>query len=737
MSSRGGSRQGGVEDEGGGSHGGGNRSSDEEFLAFYGDERSGEDNILEEVRNEGGSCEKEKQVRGKRSCGPQRGSARAGISVEELLGTESIPSMSESEIVASKRLFSELSGSDTEEIGVGSDRTVKAQTAKRGKTRGSTSRLSAARQELRERTKEAKEADFIASLEKRSFRKEVTVLDNPTPPGPLDLDVEVMGPEDLLRAGESNLQEILAIANKSTNLKGGYANKIKRATSTLRVVLDALGARTEAEETRRLKADNNRLQRELANLREEVRAYKREFEESRTEAVKAKSSPMSSEQLGILERNIARLVGSLVDRRLAGLEERLPPLAPIRPPLAADKKRAAQAQEKREVSLAPVASQARDASPVMPSNVTRRVVREDFPALPVRPEVRSAPAPAKPKKSKAKGSKKSNSGEPMDAGPSSSSESAVAAASASKEAPTTTATASEQPAAGWTEVVRRKAPKKKAPEPVKPAVKKPKVVMPRSTAVVVKLKPEAVSSGVTYSSVLQKAELSINLDDLGIGPLRIRQAATGARVIEIPGSTSHDKADTLAARLSEVLAGEVDVSRPVKCADFKITGLSDAATAESVKSAVAREGGCSPAQIWVGEIQRGLVGTGFARMSCPVTAAKKLVSLGSIAVGWSKVTLHLVNACPKHCFRCLGLGHFAALCPPSMKDRSNLCYRCGQPGHNASGCQVTKLKCAVCSDAGRPAEHVMGGRSCNPPPVRGKLPNTPRGVASPEAQMSE
>ncbi|XP_041974097.1 uncharacterized protein LOC121729602 [Aricia agestis] len=652
MPKGGGRMQGEVQDEGGGSDGGGNRDSDEEILAFYGDARSGNENILEEVRNEKGVLRKDGQDGGKKGCGPSRGSARAGISIEELLGTESIPSMSESEIVASKRLFSELSGSDTEEIGVGSDRTVKAQTAKRGKTRGSTSRISAARQELRERTKEAKEADFLASLEKKSFRKEVTVLDNPTPPGPLDLDVEVMGPEDLLRAGESNLQEILAIANKSTNLKGGYANKIKRATSTLRVVLDALGARTEAEETRRLKADNNRLQRELANLREEVRAYKREFEESRTEAAKAKSSPMSSEQLGILEKNIARLVGSLVDRRLAGLEERLPPLAPIRPPLAADKKRAAQAQEKRAVNPVPVASQARDASPVMPLTATRRVVLEDFPALPVRPEVRSAPAPAKPKKGKAKGSKKSKSGEPMDASPSALSESAVASAGVSKETPA--AKASEQPAAVWTEVVRRKAPKKKAPEPIKPAAKKPKVVMPRSTAVVVKLKPEAVSNGLTYSSVLQKAELSINLGDLGIGPLRIRQAATGARVIEIPGSNSHDKADTLAARLSEVLANEVDVSRPVKCADFKITGLSDAATAESVKTAIAREGGCSPAQIWVGEIQRGLVGTGFARMSCPVTAAKKLVSLGSIAVGWSKVSLHLVNACPKHCFRCLG-----------------------------------------------------------------------------------
>ncbi|XP_041981581.1 rootletin-like [Aricia agestis] len=737
MPKGGGKRQGGVEDEGGGSDGGGEKSSDGEFVAFYGDHRTGDEDILEEVRKDSRKDKREGRNLEKVA---SRSTARAGITLEEILGTESIPSMSESELVATKRLFSELSGSDTEGAGAGSDKTVKPQVAKRGKSRSSTSRLSAARQDLRERTKEAKEADFLSSLDGRSFRKEVTELAESPPPGPLDIDVEAMGPEDLLQAAEKNLQEIVGIANKSSNLKGGYANKIRRATSAVRLVLDALGARTEAEETRRLKADNNRLQRELANLREEVRAYKREFEESRTEAAKEKRSPMSSEQLGVLERNVARLVGNLVDKRLAALEERLPPLAPIRPPLAADRRRAA-AQEKgpaHVASSAPVVLPSQDLSPVVSTPVTRRVEREEFPALPVRPEVRSAPAPKKVK-GKAKGSK---SRERTEAGSSASASAVTASSGALIDAPApiaVTANPTEESSAGWTEVVRRKAPKKKEPM-AKPVKKAPKVVMPRSTAVVVKLKPEAICNGSTYSSVLQKAEVSIKLDELGIGPLRIRQAATGARVIEIPGSTSHDKADSLAARLAEVLAEEVEVSRPVKCADFKITGLSDAATVDSVKSAVAREGECLPTQIWVGEIQRGLVGTGFARMSCPVTAAKKLVSLGSIAVGWSKVTLHLVNARPKHCFRCLGMGHFAALCPPSMKDRSNLCYRCGQSGHNASGCVVAKPKCAVCSDAGRPAEHVMGGRSCNPPPVRGKIRSSlieGRGLASPEAQMSD
>ncbi|XP_041973922.1 uncharacterized protein LOC121729467 [Aricia agestis] len=653
-------------------------------------------------------------------------------------------------MVASKRLFSEISGSDTEDVGA-SNNLLKVQAAKRGKTRGSLSRLSAARQELRERAEEARAAEFVAALEKKAQKKE-SKASNSTPPGPLDIDVEAMGPEDLLGAAESNLEEILSIAAKSSNLKGGYVNKIRRATSSVRCIIDALASRTVAEETRRLTADNGRLRRELANLREEVRAYKRDFEESRASAAKERSSPMSNEQLGILEKSIAKLVGNLVDGRLAGIEARLPPPAVIRPPLAADKKR--EALEKRaaaEKSPAPETAAVRDTSPVLMSPAVRRQ-REDFPALPVRPEVR--PAPVQPKKSRSNGKGKGKGTErpeSVNPGPSTSGsappEGLADSLATTAERPVETSAVlaavpvveSADPLGGWTEVVRRKTSAKKAApkQPAQVAAKKPRVQMPRSTAVLIKLKADAADKGATYSSALLKAEGAIKLEELGLGPLRIRQSATGARLIEIPGSTSHEKADLLAARLSEVLAEEADISRPVKCSNFKLTGLSDAATVESVKSAVAGVGGCSPAQVWVGNIERGLVGTGFARMSCPVTAAKKLVELGSFAVGWSRVVVHLVDARPSHCFRCLGLGHFAAMCPPKMKDRSGLCYRCGSPGHTMSGCSVARPRCAVCSDAGRPADHVMGGKTCNPPVTRGKVPSSGRGQAAPEADMSE
>ncbi|XP_041980955.1 uncharacterized protein LOC121734410 [Aricia agestis] len=717
----------GVEELEGGSAGGVRRSSGTGLVLSFGDNGGLGDEDRESLRSEGGE--------------PKRSSrrVRAGVTLEELLGVESIPSMSEPEVVASKRLFSEVSGSDTEDVSTAVS-LGKVQTAKRGKSRGSLSRLSAARQELRERTEEARAAEFVAALEKKAYRKEARAS-SPIPPGPLDIDVESMGPEELLSAAESNLGEILGIAAKSSNLKGGYVNKIRRATSAVRCIVDALATRTVAEETRRLTADNGRLRRELANLREEVRAYKRDFEESRSAAAKEKSSPMTNEQLGVLEKSIAKLVGNLVDGRLAGIEARLPPPVVVRPPLAADKKRAA--LEKLPVlkeSPVPVAVTARDVSPVLRSTVVRQ--REEFPALPVRPDVRPAPAPAQPKKSKSKNKGKGKGKGvdlPLSANPGASTSREIPTCRPVESSDVISGVLSSEPLDGWTEVVRKKTPAKKAApkQPAKETAKKPSVRLPRSTAVLIKLRTDAVDKGMSYSSALMKAESAIKLEELGLGPLRIRQSATGARLIEIPGSTSHEKADLLAARLSEVLSEEADISRPVKCSNFKLTGLSDTATVESVKSAVAGAGGCSPAQVWVGNIERGLVGTGFARMSCPVTAAKKLVELGSFAVGWSRVVAHLVDARPSHCFRCLGLGHFAAMCPPKMKDRSGLCYRCGSPGHTMSGCSVARPKCAVCSDASRPSDHVMGGKTCNPPVTRGKVPSSRRGQAAPEAEMSE
>ncbi|CAG4927182.1 unnamed protein product [Colias eurytheme] len=45
-------------------------------------------------------------------------------------------------------------------------------------------------------------------------------------------------------------------------------------------------------------------------------------------------------------------------------------------------------------------------------------------------------------------------------------------------------------------------------------------------------------------------------------------------------------------------------------------------------------------------------------------------------------------------------------------DRSQLCYRCGQPDHKAASC-TAKPNCIVCAAAGRKADHRLGGTGCS------------------------
>nr|XP_032519197.1 uncharacterized protein LOC116771462 [Danaus plexippus plexippus] len=613
---------------------------------------------------------------------------KPGILMDECFFGVDDPMMSsrpESELGA-KRLFSEVSGSDTETGG--------------GVVRG-----------LDMREEEESESAFDSCLEKSLRKERVGGKKAKGKEKEVPLDLGSMGAEAMMIEAEKSLDLIKGLVGKSTNLKGGYSSKIMKASAFVRDVLDVLVARTEAEETRRLRADIGRLQRENAGLKEEVRAHRQQFEEMRRErvaAVQAATDGQSSrDKFQEMEANIARLVGNLVDGRLAALESRLKREEVIRPPLTGDNSAVAVAARVAIRRAAVQREAGKTASSLAPSAPV--ISEADFPSL---------PAPSKGKANRAKGGKEVVW---TSFGPSTSSGRAdpVAEGNGAK--------------AGWTEVVRRKAPKKKEVVPV------PKTSAPQQKKKAGPKEGPKKRQGASYLSVLLRAEKEVDTKELGIGPLRIRSTATGARIIEVPGSTSADKADALAAKLRSALAEEVVVSRPVKFTDVRVTGLNDATTADRLIAAVAREGGCTEAQVRVRSVRPGLRGTGSALLEVPAMAAKKLLQLGGISVGWSQVRLSYMEARPKHCFKCLGMGHVAAACP-SPKDRSGLCYRCGEEGHKSAQCSASP-RCAVCADASKPADHVMGGHSCRPPSTRGKLPAQPQraGVSrqASGAEMSE
>ncbi|XP_063894793.1 uncharacterized protein LOC135118001 [Helicoverpa armigera] len=185
-------------------------------------------------------------------------------------------------------------------------------------------------------------------------------------------------------------------------------------------------------------------------------------------------------------------------------------------------------------------------------------------------------------------------------------------------------------------------------------------------------------------------------------------------MLEVPGAASGPAADALAERLrASISADDARVSRPHKCADLRIMGLDDSVTAEEVVAAVARTGGCSADEVKAGTIRPDFRGTCTITVSCPVTAAKRIVDGRRLLVGWVSAQVKLLDPRPLRCFRC-HVGHHVGVRCTSEVDRSALCFRCGQPGHKAVACSAAP-HCTACAAAGKPAEHRAGSKSCAPP----------------------
>jgi hypothetical protein len=499
---------------------------------------------------------------------------------------------------------------------------------------------------------------------------------------PMDMTID-----ELEAKAEFGARKIEQVLLKSKNLKGTCVKEVREAALSVMKVVRALVARGDSDELRRLSADNKRLRGQMSALTEEVAALRRAFSEREVPAKKrpapvVKTSPARAEQvtaglskeefaeaMGAMQKQLMLHIGGVISARLEGLEVdgRLLPAQSHRPPLRGDRAVAA-ARPKAPTTLAP------------PANMPRQAGQK-----------------------KTAGKKAPKGGD---------SRSKEQVAGPSREV---------QPLVveeGWTTVASkpRKAPNKVVAPAVKAVPRVPKP--PKTLAVVVALKPEALAQGATYAAALAQAKQKVSLSELGIGPGKFRRSLTGACIMELPKETTASQADALAAKMGEALGEAAVVSRPVKMADIRVSGVDDSVSVEELRGALAEKAGCPPEKMRVGAITTGVRGMGAAFVSCPVEAAAKLVEGGRVVVGWCSATIQALEQRPMHCHRCMQKGHTKILCP-SKKDRSGLCYRCGTEGHLAASCSAP-YKCAVCADRGLPTAHKMTGPQCTAPPVKGR-----------------
>ncbi|XP_026320688.1 uncharacterized protein LOC113230814 [Hyposmocoma kahamanoa] len=532
-------------------------------------------------------------------------------------------------------------------------------------------------------------------------------------------EAELEGTADLMREAlakeaRDGLAVILAETTKSSNLKGTVVKAIEEAVRKVEGAVDFLHrGETATEAARRMSEDNRRMRGQLAALEAEVKVLRGAYSSAPTPCSSAEMHAGVREAIDDLRRDIFTSMRNMMDARLSDIERRLPAEV-LRPPLGG--RRGAPG----DVTV-PIAAAAATAPRVPPPASTLEPIPGPSPT-------RNAPAGPRPKKAKKKALPRKTAAAPP-----------VAASADPAASDATAPTTTDQAEMPWSQVVGRKT---KTPKKAKKAAATPQaarakaapktaprpraLATPKSSAVVITLRPEAVAEkGATYKGVLEAVTAAVDLGSLGIPHVRVRNTQTGARMVEVPGATSAEKADTLAAKLEEVIGGLATVTRPTKTADLRVTGLDESVTPEKIRAVVAAKGQCPQSTVSVGAVRLAPNGRGSAIVRCPVTAAQRVAAAGRMLVGWSSAGVHVMEPLPMRCFRCMGIGHTRALCPSSV-DRSGLCFRCGQVGHSASGCTATP-RCSVCTAARRPADHVMGGRSCAPPPTKGK----PAGTSGP------
>lgn len=489
---------------------------------------------------------------------------------------------------------------------------------------------------------------------------------------------------------EENLAAVDKVARCSMNLKGTFVAALKKAVAAIRKDADSLAEKTLSDETRALQLENERLRAQLNLLQGEMRELR----------LILKGAPKDHPTVNVeeMEARILRQVGEHINAQLKDLgsiPNLEPPLLPL-PTVDSKKSKKGKPPLKSPRSRDPLTSSAalktKRKKATVQTQATRKEEQNSLAKVP-RKEMFGGNTPA----------------------------SSPASAIVLPPTRPSLATNNEE---GWTMVTkkRRKAATvtqknvtaSKSEKP--PARSLPKLKVPRTAAIVLTLPKDAEAKGVTYAAALKEARAQIDLKEAGIEGVKFRRAATGATIIQIPGAGSGEKADILAKRLKTVLSDSgVKISRPIRCADVRISGLDDSITADELREAIAAKGECLADQIRISNIRQDRSGLGAAWVNCPITATKKLLA-GRFLVGWVAANISVAKPRELRCFRCLQVGHVASRCM-SDTDRSQLCFRCGQADHRAASCSA-KPKCLLCDEAGRKADHRLGGNSCTAPSVK-------------------
>ncbi|CAL1672603.1 unnamed protein product [Lasius platythorax] len=162
-----------------------------------------------------------------------------------------------------------------------------------------------------------------------------------------------------------------------------------------------------------------------------------------------------------------------------------------------------------------------------------------------------------------------------------------------------------------------------------------KVSQPRPPTTAVVLVTTLPDCKRDYRSVMTEAREKVSLERLGIVNSRIKPAANGGLLIQIPGKDREQKADDLAERLRALWVTDPSISvvRPSKFAEMRVRGLDVSVSPEDVASAIIGISGCARGVVRVGEIRWSPLGFGSVWVRCPVSVARMILDVEKLSVG--------------------------------------------------------------------------------------------------------
>lgn len=185
----------------------------------------------------------------------------------------------------------------------------------------------------------------------------------------------------------------------------------------------------------------------------------------------------------------------------------------------------------------------------------------------------------------------------------------------------------------------------------------------------------------------------------------------GDLLIELKRSTN-SQATKFKEKIKSILVEQAEVKILTHETLIEVKDLDEVTTKEDVFNALAENLANTSVMkaLTIKSLRKAYSGTQTATVSLPAEAAKQLIEIGKVRIGWVVCRIR-EKLNPTKCYKCMEFGHIAKTCK-SSSDWSKHCLRCGKSGHIAKLCNE-EPKCLLCQGKeGIDNNHLTGSRRC-------------------------